>query len=122
MAKILIKRPDNDALEEATIRDIGGWNNISEIVGEGRRVTLDRVHLSNNPYELTLYVDDDGLPKDLAPNFLIHTNNYIYPVQMIVGVAVFARGKIIDDDVVYEDLTPKDRAYINWLITEGKIR
>ena len=118
--KIAVKRPNEDKIEFVEISSVGGWSEMAKIVGGGERVTLDRVHFTANPYELTMYVDDNGLLKELPLNFYLETDNYYYPVQAIVGTACFARGKIVDDDVVYEDLTEIDKAFIVLIIEKGK--
>lgn len=118
--KIAVKRPNEDKIEIVEISSVGGWSEMAKIVGGGERVTLDRVHFSESPYELTMYVDDNGLMKELPLNFYLESNNIFYPVQSIVGTACFARGKIVDDDIVYEDLTDKDIAFIILIIERGR--
>lgn len=50
-------------------------------------------------------VDEDGHPKKLPFNFYISVQSAFFPIQMIVGVAVFAKFKplnIYEDDYDYQ--------------------
>ena len=71
---------------------------------------------------LTFCIDEDGLLKNLPFNFLINTNNPLYPIQKIVGTAVFMRIKkfdaLLEDVWDYEpiDLTERDLKLINKML------
>ena len=54
--------------------------------------TADYVHLNSF---LSVAVDEEGLPKELPTNFLIKTKNTHFPIQKMVGTAVFTRIKPI---------------------------
>lgn len=54
---------------------------------------------------IQICVDEDGHPKKLPFNFYIPVQSAFFPIQMIVGVAVFAKFKplnIYEDDYDYQ--------------------
>lgn len=56
---------------------------------------MERVPL-NREHTLWMLVDEDGLAKDLPLNFLMPMDNAYFPIQKIVGTAVFVRTKPAD--------------------------
>lgn len=115
MAIIMVKRAGEDVIEEIDIPANKGWEKMTDIIGG----ILDRVHILEPAYSLTMYCDEDGLAKELPLNFRIATNNPFFPIQNIVGTVCFARGRIVDDDIEYIDLTQEDKVIIMNLIERG---
>lgn len=64
------------------------------------RITMERVPL-NRERTFWMLVDEDGLSKRLPRNFLLATENSYFPVEKIVGTAVFVKSKFAD---VWEDI------------------
>ena len=67
-------------------------------VGEallGRKVTIERIPM-NSEKTVWILIDEDGLGKDLPLNFLIPTISPYFPIQKIVGTAVFVCSKYSD--------------------------
>lgn len=67
--------------------------------------------------DFALVVNEDGLPLDLPMNFLIETTSPHYPIQKIVGNAVFIRTKPVNPlkeiyDYEVTDLTQEDIDHI----------
>lgn len=104
--KALVKYP-NKPLEIIQIDSENGWSDMTKIVGD----TLDRLHLTPIPYDLTLYCDDNGYAKDLPLNFIERFTGY-----PILGTVCFARGSVYGDDITYEDITEDDMQYIQHII------
>lgn len=79
-------------------------------------VTVERVMIDDNFY---MYIDEEGKLKNLDSNFFMFTNNPVYPVDVIVGNAVFIRNKEFDlfeeiwdyetDNITEEDLKLIDK-------------
>ena len=94
----------------------------NEIVGVGKYDRCDYIALSNDG--LYLAVDEEGLCKDLPLNFYIHVNNPYYPIQKIVGTAVFVRIKPVNTftqsiwDYEVEPLRDNDKITILELLDE----
>lgn len=115
MAIIMVKRAGEDMIEELDIPASKGFERMREII-DGY---IECVHIIDPAYSLTMYVDEDGINKELPLNFKIKTNNPFYPVQDILGTVCFARGRIIDDEIEYTDLTEEDKLIIMNLIERG---
>ena len=64
---------------------------------------MERVALNRNR-TFWMLVDEDGLSKRLPRNFLLATENGYFPVQKIVGTAVFVKSKFADilNDLIYD--------------------
>lgn len=70
-----------------------------------------------------LAVDEDGLHKNLEQNFLLKMNSPYWPIQKIVGTAVFVRRKPVEHcgeiwDYEVTDLTDEDIDLANSIIHE----
>ncbi len=115
MAIIMVKRAGESVIEEMDISATKGFERIREIIGG----YAECVHIKDPAYSLTMYVDEDGLAKELPLNFKIKTNNPFYPIQNIVGTVCFARGRIVDGEIEYTDLTEEDKIVIMNLIERG---
>ena len=76
----------------------------------------------NKDNTLSFGVNEDGLPLELPLNFLIETNNPHYPIQKIVGTAVFVRCKYANPwveeiwDFEVEDLKDEDLVIIKRML------
>ena len=91
-----------------------------QVVEEYIKGWREYVHIGECP-NLSFAVDEDGLSKDLETNFYINTNNPKFPIQKIVGVAVFVKTKPIRlgeevSDLQLDDITPEDMAIIDHLL------
>lgn len=80
----------------------------------------ERVHLGP---QLGIYVNEDGLRKELPVNFLLETTSPYWPIQKMVGTVVFVRTKPVDPwkeiyDYEVDDLTNWDIERIRHLISE----
>ena len=115
MAIIMVKRAGESDIKEMDISATKGFERMREII-DGY---IECVHIKDPAYSLTMYVDEDGINKGLPLNFKIKTNNPFYPVQDILGTVCFARGRIIDDEIEYTDLTEEDKTIIMNLIERG---
>ncbi|HCB94515.1 MAG TPA: hypothetical protein DEP65_01820 [Ruminococcus sp.] len=62
-------------------------------------------------------MNEDGMRLNLPLNFKILNNNPLYPVSRILGTAVFFRGHIEDDDLVFDDITDADIEKIEKLLS-----
>lgn len=84
------------------------WNFIREKIGGG----LELVQLTNRPYELVMYVDEDGMYKELPVNFRLQIcNPYVpsgYSINSILGTVVIARSVKRGSELEYVDLTERD--------------
>lgn len=112
--KIIVKEPKKEAKET----DIDGLKYRTDICKLFiKDAYFESVIVYDNPTDpslLVMMVDEEGLMKELPINFLIEHNSPVFPIQKIVGTAVFIRIKKIgyNDDVPdYEviDLTEGDR-------------
>lgn len=89
----------------------------------GKRSTVQFISLNNNR-TLFIGVDEDGLLKELPVNFLLPTPNPYFPIQKIVGTAVFVKTKPLDEyfgeteDFEIEDLTDEDIEIIKQLLSD----
>lgn len=87
----------------------------------GERETVQFVLLSQDN-TFSFGVNEDGLPLDLPLNFLISTTSSYFPIQKIVGTAVFVRTKYVNVweeeiwDYEVEDLKEEDIAYIKKML------
>lgn len=69
-----------------------------------------------------LGVNEEGLMRELPVNFLIETTNAYFPIQKMVGTAVFVRTKYADPwvqeiyDFEVDDLTQEDLILINHIL------
>lgn len=115
MAIIMVKKAGENVVKEIDIPANKGFERISEII-DGY---VECIHLADPAYSLTMYVDEDGHNKELPLNFKIKTENPFYPIQNIVGTVCFARGRIIDDEIEYTDLTEEDKTIILNFIERG---
>ena len=73
---------------------------------------------------IQICVDEDGHPKGLPFNFYIPVQSTFFPIQMIVGVAVFAKFKplnIYEDDYDYQldSLSDTEIKLINEFLDSG---
>lgn len=73
--------------------------------------------------QLSLGVDEEGLPKELPVNFLLGFDSAYFPVQKMVGTVVFTRVKSVDHmreiwDYELEDITEGDINYIRHILSE----
>ena len=76
-------------------------------------ITMERVALNRNR-TFWMLVDEDGLSKRLPRNFLLSTENGYFPVQKIVGTAVFVKSKFADifNDLIYDyEVDDLDESY-----------
>lgn len=74
---------------------------------------MERVALNRNR-TFWMLVDEDGLSKRLPRNFLLSTENGYFPVQKIVGTAVFVKSKFADifNDLIYDyEVDDLDESY-----------
>lgn len=122
MAKIIVKKANDDNFFTMDVPEREVWHRMQELVGEdGETALLDRVHLLDPAYTFTLYCDEEGLLKKQPLNILIKTNHPFQPIMPIVGTICFARGRIVEDDVEYTDVTDLDIATVANLIEMSKI-
>ena len=116
--KILIKRVD-EPLEIIDSKEKYLGDAARVVLGDD--ITQERVRFSEN---LTMVCDEDGLLKELPPNFLASMSNPFYPVQVIVGDVVFVRTKPLNAwegeiwDLEVEDVTDADVQMINDLLSK----
>lgn len=95
---------------------------VREYVGKDQHI--EYVKLSGDD-TFSLGVNENGLPMELPVNFLLATKNKYFPVQKMVGTAVFVRTKYADVykeeiwDYEVEDLTPADIKYIERLLSSA---
>lgn len=61
----------------------------------GNNITMERVPL-NREKTIWMLVDENGLAKNLPLNFLMPMENIYFPIQKIVGTAIFVRTKFAD--------------------------
>lgn len=86
--------------------------------------TQDRVYLEAG-MTFTMIVDEDGLNKKLPLNFLMEMASTAYPVQLIVGDAVFVRTKYANAyneelwDYEVEDVTAADVEKVKGYLDSG---
>lgn len=91
-----------------------------EYIGKENLVQFIRI---NNSGTLVLGVDENGLLRELPCNFLLSTSNPYFPIQKIVGTAVFVRTKPVNgyigeiEDFEIEDLTDDDIEIITDLLS-----
>lgn len=84
----------------------------------------DRVYLEAG-MTFTMIVDEDGLNKELPLNFLMEMASTAYPVQLIVGDAVFVRTKYANAyneelwDYEVEDVTAADVEKVKGYLDSG---
>lgn len=84
----------------------------------------DRVYLEAG-MTFTMIVDEDGLNKELPLNFLMEMASTAYPVQLIVGDAVFVRTKYANAyneelwDYEVEDITAADVEKVKGYLDSG---
>lgn len=79
----------------------------------GENITMERVALNRNR-TFWMLVDEDGLSKRLPLNFLLETENICFPIQKIVGTAVFVKSKFADvwNEEIYDyEVDDLDAAY-----------
>lgn len=71
---------------------------------------------------LSVGIDEDGLAKELPTNFLLEVSSRSYPIQKLVGTAVFVRTKFSrkcsEYDYELEDITNDDFDMINCILAE----
>ena len=90
---ILVKEPGKPA--EVRTTDALYLCDLKDLFPGGSGITMERVPL-NREHILWMLVDEDGLAKDLPLNFLMPMDNAYFPIQKIVGTAVFVRTKFAD--------------------------
>ena len=120
MAKIIIKKC-NSEIEILDIPSSKAFDRMRTLIGGEKKAYIECVHLEDPPYSFSMYVDEDGIAKKLPVNFKIETMNPLFPVQDILGTVCFARGRIVEDDVEYIDVTEQDKKTVLNLIERGKI-
>lgn len=91
-----------------------------KVLGEDTTVQFLRLDAKGT---LFMGIDEDGLMLNLPLNFLLSVQSPTYPIQKIVGTAVFMRTKYASPwmpitDYEVEDLTDDDITYINRLLDE----
>lgn len=91
----------------------------------GKDDPAEFVKLSNDGF-FCVGVNENGLPLKLPVNFLIKTKNRDFPIQKIVGTAVFVRCLPADPwseelwDFEVEDITDKDLEQIKRLLADNR--
>lgn len=80
----------------------------------------DTIYLSEDTL-FRLWVDEEGLIKQLDLNFFISTNNPFFPIQTIVGDVIFARIKKPDHtkelyDYELDNITKEDILYMDKIL------
>lgn len=87
--------------------------------GCAQTVTLQYVPMNKN---IMLVVDEAGYLKNLSHNFFIESSNKDFPIQTIIGTAIFARvkplpccGEIYDYEI--DSLSDKDNALIAQILS-----
>jgi len=94
---------------------------VKSFLGENRYPEF--VYLNNNN-TLSVGVTEDGMLRNLPFNFYMSVNNPYFPVQKMVGTAVFTRVKPLNDDAgeiwdyEIEDLTDKDLELIEKILDD----
>lgn len=91
--QLLVKEPGQPA--EIRTTDALYLCDLKGLFPGGSGITMERVRL-NREHTLWMLVDEDGLAKDLPLNFLMPMDNAYFPIQKIVGTAVFVRTKFAD--------------------------
>lgn len=91
--QLLVKEPGQPA--EIRTTDALYLCDLKGLFPGGSGITMERVPL-NREHTLWMLVDEDGLAKDLPLNFLMPMDNAYFPIQKIVGTAVFVRTKFAD--------------------------
>lgn len=89
----------------------------------GKEVTMERVYLGG--FEFILVVDEDGLSKQLPLNFIMDFSSMekVFPVQPIVGDAIFVRCKPCNPyeeelwDFEVTDVTEEDFERLRQMLT-----
>lgn len=94
--KIVVKRPGQQA--EIVLVDHKYRCELKEIIDAQ---IVETVPLHNG---IIIAVDEDGHPKQLPYNFYARMNNEYYPIQLIVGTAVFTKFKPIPIVSVFEEI------------------
>lgn len=114
--KVIVKRP-NKPIEIVDI-DCKYRNEVSKLIGDN--IINEYVHIKTN--ELTLVVDELGMVKELPLNFMLETTSLHYPIQMIVGTAVFCRYQYENPwekeiwDYELMDITEEDIQIVNKIL------
>lgn len=112
--KAIIKRPG----EAPEFIEFDGFNHIKKLIGCD---IAERVHLCKiDALNLVMYVDEEGLLNDSEFNFTIRTYNEHFPVQNIMGTAIFCVGRIIGEDEVYWNATPFVMDVVNGIIARSE--
>lgn len=91
--QILVKEPGKPA--EVRTTDAFYLCDLKGLFPGGSSFTMERVSL-NKEHTLWMLVDEDGLAKELPLNFLMPMDHAYFPIQKIVGTAVFVRTKPAD--------------------------
>lgn len=111
MNRIIIKKPDMPFEVIETGNTYSG--ECGKLIDVNEGITVQRVYLSKD-MTFTMFVDEDGLSKELPLNFFLSVNNPFHPVQAIVGTVVIVRTKYVDIyaeeiwDFEVEDITDDD--------------
>lgn len=112
--KAIIKRPG----EAPEFIEFDGFNHMKKLIGCD---IAERVHLCKiDALNLVMYVDEEGLLNDSEFNFTIRTYNEHFPVQNIMGTAIFCVGRIIGEDEVYWNVTPFVMDIVNNILSQSK--
>lgn len=110
MNKIAIKEINKSVQIEGTKRKYR-TDCVKDYIGKDNYVQFISLNATGT---LLLGVDDEGLMKKMPTNFFIHTSHPCYPIQVVVGTAVFLRVKPVDEyaesiwDLELEDITNED--------------
>ena len=91
--QILVKEPGKPA--EVRTTDAFYLCDLKGLFPGGSSFTMERVSL-NKEHTFWMLVDEDGLAKELPLNFLMPMDHAYFPIQKIVGTAVFVRTKPAD--------------------------
>ena len=110
-------------LEIREVTDVYRGDCCRNIIDVGDWGTVEYVRMSHDG-TMCMAVDEDGLMKRLPLNFLFASNNPHFPIQKIVGTAVFVRTKYVNvyEQEVYDyevdNLTDDDIKVIEGMLGE----
>lgn len=112
--KAIIKRPG----ETPEFIDFDGFKHMKKLIGCDM---AERVHLCKvDALNLVMYVDEEGLLNDSEFNFTIRTYNEHFPVQNIMGTAIFCLDRIINGAEAYWNATPFVMDIVNKIIEQSE--
>ena len=105
------------------IEDIYRYDCAAKMINNKIHITPQFVYLTPDCL-LSLAVDEDGLARELPTNFLLSMPNSLWPIQKMVGTAVFIRTKPVIGlqeiwDYEIDDLTAEDIQLINHILSDS---